>query len=88
MRSLRHDWLRRTPAAGAALWALGFVAISARRYLGRNWGMPMSRKEQPELITSGSYAVIRHPIYTGLILAMLKFHDWRKDFMGADAGAG
>jgi protein-S-isoprenylcysteine O-methyltransferase Ste14 len=31
----------------------------------------MSRKEQPELITSGPYAVIRHPIYTGLILAML-----------------
>jgi protein-S-isoprenylcysteine O-methyltransferase Ste14 len=33
--------------------------------------MPMSRKEQPELVTSGPYATIRHPIYTGLILAML-----------------
>jgi protein-S-isoprenylcysteine O-methyltransferase Ste14 len=31
----------------------------------------MSRKEQPELVTSGPYAFIRHPIYTGLILAML-----------------
>ena len=31
----------------------------------------MSRKEQPELVTSGPYALIRHPIYTGLILAML-----------------
>jgi hypothetical protein len=31
----------------------------------------MSRKEQPELVTSGPYAHIRHPIYTGLILAML-----------------
>lgn len=38
---------------------------------GRNWGLPMSRKEQPELVTSGPYALIRHPIYTGLILAML-----------------
>jgi protein-S-isoprenylcysteine O-methyltransferase Ste14 len=38
---------------------------------GRNWGMPMSLKEQPELVTSGPYAFIRHPIYTGLILAML-----------------
>jgi protein-S-isoprenylcysteine O-methyltransferase Ste14 len=47
------------------------LAISARWHLGRNWGMPMSRKEQPELITSGPYAYIRHPIYTGLILAML-----------------
>jgi protein-S-isoprenylcysteine O-methyltransferase Ste14 len=57
---------------GVALCALGFgLAIGARWHLGRNWGMPMSRKEQPELITSGPYAYIRHPIYTGLILAML-----------------
>jgi protein-S-isoprenylcysteine O-methyltransferase Ste14 len=57
---------------GVALCVLGFgLAMSARWYLGRNWGMPMSRKEQPELVTSGPYAYIRHPIYTGLILAML-----------------
>ena len=57
---------------GVALCVLGFgLAIGARWYLGRNWGMPMSRKEQPELITSGPYEYIRHPIYTGLILAML-----------------
>ena len=57
---------------GVALCALGFgLAISARWHLGRNWGMPMSRKEQPELVTSGPYAHLRHPIYTGLILAML-----------------
>ena len=57
---------------GVALCALGFgLAISARWYLGSNWGMPMSRKEQPELVTRGPYAFIRHPIYTGLILAML-----------------
>lgn len=57
---------------GVALCLLGFgLAINARWHLGRNWGMPMSRKEQPELVTSGPYALIRHPIYTGLILAML-----------------
>jgi protein-S-isoprenylcysteine O-methyltransferase Ste14 len=57
---------------GVALCVLGFgLAIIARWHLGRNWGMPMSRKEQPELVTSGPYALIRHPIYTGLILAML-----------------
>jgi protein-S-isoprenylcysteine O-methyltransferase Ste14 len=57
---------------GAALCLAGFsLAINARRHLGRNWGIPMSRKEQPELVTSGPYALIRHPIYTGLILAML-----------------
>jgi protein-S-isoprenylcysteine O-methyltransferase Ste14 len=31
----------------------------------------MSRKEQPELITSGPYAYIRHAIYTGLLVAIL-----------------
>ena len=57
---------------GVALCLLGFsLAIYARRHLGRNWGLPMSRKEQPELVTSGPYALIRHPIYTGLSLAML-----------------
>ncbi len=57
---------------GLALCVLGFsLAINARRHLGRNWGLPMSRKEQPELVTSGPYAHIRHPIYTGLLLAML-----------------
>lgn len=49
---------------------IGF-AIWARAHLGRNWGMPMSRKENPELVTTGPYAVVRHPIYTGIILAAL-----------------
>ena len=57
---------------GVALCLLGFgLAISARRHLGRNWGLPMSRKEQSALVTNGPYALIRHPIYAGLILAML-----------------
>jgi protein-S-isoprenylcysteine O-methyltransferase Ste14 len=57
---------------GVVLCVFGFgLAIIARWHLGRNWGMPMSDKEQPELVTSGPYAFIRHPIYTGLILAML-----------------
>jgi protein-S-isoprenylcysteine O-methyltransferase Ste14 len=57
---------------GVVLCALGIgLAIWARAYLGRNWGMPMSRKESPELVTSGPYAYVRHPIYTGLLIAML-----------------
>ena len=59
-------------AIGAVLVLLGVgLAIYARIYLGRNWGMPMSRKEEPELVTGGPYAHVRHPIYTGIILAML-----------------
>lgn len=57
---------------GVVLCALGVgLAIWARAYLGRNWGMPMSRKERPDLVTTGPYAYVRHPIYTGIILAML-----------------
>jgi protein-S-isoprenylcysteine O-methyltransferase Ste14 len=58
--------------AGVVLCALGIgLAIWARIYLGRNWGLPMTRKEHPELITSGPYAYVRHPIYSGIMLAML-----------------
>jgi protein-S-isoprenylcysteine O-methyltransferase Ste14 len=52
-------------AAGIAL------AIWARVYLGRNWGMPMTQREHPELVTTGPYAYIRHPIYAGVILAAI-----------------
>jgi protein-S-isoprenylcysteine O-methyltransferase Ste14 len=47
------------------------LAVWARLYLGRNWGMPMSRKDDPELVRTGPYRRIRHPIYSGLILAMV-----------------
>lgn len=59
-------------ATGTLLVLLGVgLAIYARVHLGRNWGMPMSRKAEPELVTGGPYAFVRHPIYTGIILAML-----------------
>lgn len=47
------------------------VAVWARLYLGRNWGVPMSEKVDPELVTSGPYRLVRHPIYSGIVLAML-----------------
>jgi len=57
---------------GLALWVAGLaLAVWARLYLGRNWGMPMTRREDPDLVTTGPYRFIRHPIYTGIILAMI-----------------
>ena len=57
---------------GAALCACGVtLAIWARVCLGRDWGMPMEEKAHPELVTEGPYATIRHPIYAGIILAIL-----------------
>jgi protein-S-isoprenylcysteine O-methyltransferase Ste14 len=57
---------------GLALFLLGLaLAVWARVFLGRNWGMPMSRKADPELVTTGPYRRVRHPIYSGIILAMV-----------------
>lgn len=57
---------------GFVFSALGIgLAILARAHLGRNWGIPMSRKENPELVMTGPYAFVRHPIYGGMLLAML-----------------
>jgi len=59
-------------AIGAVLFASGIaLAIWARVHLGRNWGMPMSQKAEPELVTSGPYRFVRHPIYSGLLAALL-----------------
>jgi len=59
-------------AIGSALVLLGVgLAVYARFCLGRNWGMPMSRKTDPELVTTGPYKSVRHPIYSGIILAMI-----------------
>lgn len=58
--------------SGAVLVALGLgFAVWARVYLGRNWGMPMSLRAGHELVTRGPYAYVRHPIYTGILLALL-----------------
>jgi protein-S-isoprenylcysteine O-methyltransferase Ste14 len=57
---------------GLLLFALGLgFAIWARLHIGHNWGMPMSRKDEPELVTSGPYHLVRHPIYTGILFAGL-----------------
>jgi protein-S-isoprenylcysteine O-methyltransferase Ste14 len=55
---------------GLVLFALGLgFAIWARVHIGRNWGTPMSQKDEPELVTSGPYRLVRHPIYSGILLA-------------------
>jgi protein-S-isoprenylcysteine O-methyltransferase Ste14 len=65
----RDPWLL---GIGLAVFVLGLaLAVWARVYLGRNWGMPMSRRADPELVTTGPYTTIRHPIYTGILLGMV-----------------
>jgi protein-S-isoprenylcysteine O-methyltransferase Ste14 len=73
-------WLSRPllPASDArCLVALLLVAaglayaVWARVHLGGNWSGSVTQKEQHELIRTGPYAQVRHPIYTGLLLALL-----------------
>jgi protein-S-isoprenylcysteine O-methyltransferase Ste14 len=65
-----HGVVPRVLGTVILLCGLGF-AIWARVHLGRNWGMPMTRKDDPELVTSGPYRLVRHPIYTGLLTAVV-----------------
>ncbi|MGD1276842.1 MAG: isoprenylcysteine carboxylmethyltransferase family protein [Tepidisphaeraceae bacterium] len=66
--SLRAVWFW----IGSAVTAGGLLlGVWARRHLGRNWSQAVTVKEDHELVTSGPYALVRHPIYTGLLLAFL-----------------
>lgn len=57
---------------GAALTLAGLLfSVSARVYLGRNWSGTVTVKADHELITGGPYGIVRHPIYTGLLLAFM-----------------
>lgn len=57
---------------GVVLMVLGFgFAVWARFVLGRNWSGMVTVKEDHTLITGGPYAWVRHPIYTGVLLALL-----------------
>ena len=48
-----------------------FFAVWAREHLGGNWSQAVTIKEGHELITTGPYAVVRHPIYTGMLAGLL-----------------
>ena len=43
----------------------------ARLHLGRLWSSAISRKQDHSVVDTGPYAFVRHPIYTGLIAALL-----------------
>ena len=56
----------------AVLTLPGFMfAWWARLHLGRLWSGAITRKEGHRLVDTGPYALVRHPIYTGLIGATL-----------------
>ena len=69
-------------ALGAALTLVGLLfSVWARVYLGRNWSGVITIKADHELVTTGPYGLVRHPIYSGLALAFvgtaLAVGEWR-----------
>jgi protein-S-isoprenylcysteine O-methyltransferase Ste14 len=67
---------------GVAITVLGFaLTFWARAILGGNWSGVVTIKVNHELIRTGPYRFVRHPIYTGILLAMagsaLVYDQWR-----------
>ncbi len=57
---------------GCLLCAAGILfAIRARYILGENWSGNVTLKQGHELIRTGPYSIVRHPIYTGALLGLL-----------------
>ena len=57
---------------GVGIAAFGLLfAIWARNYLGGNWGPKIGLKKGHTLVRSGPYAIVRHPIYTGVGFGMV-----------------
>jgi protein-S-isoprenylcysteine O-methyltransferase Ste14 len=68
--------------AGAAIALAGIaVTVWARAHLGRNWSDKVVIKKDHELIRTGPYAHMRHPIYSGVLLGVagtaLAIGEWR-----------
>lgn len=68
---------------GAVLVLAGLLfAVAARRHLGGNWSGAVTLKQDHTLTRSGPYRFVRHPIYTGILLAffgssVIALGEWR-----------
>jgi protein-S-isoprenylcysteine O-methyltransferase Ste14 len=57
---------------GVAMTVFGLLfAVWSRLHLGRNWSAMVTLKEGHELVRSGPYRFVRHPLYTGFLTALV-----------------
>ena len=70
LRLWHVGWVEAWSCAGAVAAGLAF-SWWARIHLGRLWSGGITRKEEHRVVDSGPYAIVRHPIYTGVLLAFL-----------------
>jgi protein-S-isoprenylcysteine O-methyltransferase Ste14 len=71
-----------TATVGIVLVGVGLAfSVWARVHLGSNWSARVTVKRDHTLIRTGPYALVRHPIYTGLLVAIagtaLLVGEWR-----------
>lgn len=52
-------------------WGGLAFSVWARLYLGSNWSASVQIKQEHELVRTGPYRFVRHPIYTGMLTAFL-----------------
>jgi len=58
--------------AGAAVTAAGLLfSVWARVHIGRNWSGIVTLKHDHDLVVTGPYQIVRHPIYAGLLVALV-----------------
>jgi len=56
---------------GFGLTLLGiFFMVWARLFIGRNWSSWVTVKQDHRLICTGPYSIVRHPIYSGMLLGL------------------
>lgn len=73
-----HGWMRLWSVGSRGAWICAGVILAgfafcwwARIFLGQLWSSDVTKKQNHHIVETGPYALVRHPIYTGLLLAAI-----------------
>jgi protein-S-isoprenylcysteine O-methyltransferase Ste14 len=59
-------------AAGIVLFAIGLaVTVGSQQWMGRSWRVGVDEGERTELVTGGPFAIVRNPIYAGIMAVVV-----------------